>query len=263
MKKSALILLLFLLMQLVCAAAAVLLSNADTLLAGVPLSVSRVPATPTAAGLTLLAGDALLVGLLWATGLVRRRMVPAAKPWRAAGWPLALPAVVALAVAESLLLAPLGLDDGGTMARYAAMLSSPPCLLLLMVAGPVCEECVFREGVLRQLRESGLSARRAVLVSALLFAVVHGNPAQAVPALAAGLVFGFFYVSTGDVRLCAAAHILHNSLAVVSLAFPGAETAAAELPLWAALPAGLCLLAAAAVLLCLWRRRTAGLHPLR
>lgn len=260
MKKSALIVTLFLLMQFVCLALALLLANGRRLLDGLPPDGRLLARQPEWGGIALLGGFVVLAALLRVAGCIRRHPLPHGAGWHMRGGTQALFASLSLAFSLSFLLAPLGLDDAGTTVRFEAMRGSIPCLLLLTVVGPVGEELVFREGILRQWRQSGRPLRQAVVVSALLFAVAHGNLAQAVPAVVHGLLFGLFYVRTGDIRLSAAAHILNNTLAVVLLGFPALDPSAAGLPAWASVCAGLLCLALAAVLLRAWLARTRPLN---
>lgn len=66
---------------------------------------------------------------------------------------------------------------------------SPLRLVALCAAGPLCEEIVYRGGVLRR-GKALLSARAALVLAAALFAAAHGAPLRMLPAFAAGLVFG-------------------------------------------------------------------------
>ena len=58
----------------------------------------------------------------------------------------------------------------------------------------------------------------------MVFGLVHANWAQAVPALVAGFVFGILYIRADDIRLCGVAHVLNNTLAMLLLFFPAAES---------------------------------------
>lgn len=92
--------------------------------------------------------------------------------------------------------------------------------LLAIVVGPATEEFLFRGLILR-----GLLARwkpwTAILLSAVLFAAMHLNPAQLPIALLLGLVLGWTYVRTRSLGLCLLVHALNNasSYAVDALPF--------------------------------------------
>ena len=91
--------------------------------------------------------------------------------------------------------------------------------LALIVVAPLTEELICRGLILR-----GLLARinpwRAIIVSALLFALVHLNPWQFPTAFAIGLVFGWVYFRTGSLTLCMAGHALHNSISLLATGLP-------------------------------------------
>ena len=80
---------------------------------------------------------------------------------------------------------------------------------------PLAEELVFRGAILRSLL---LSFRRpwvAIFVSALLFALVHANPAQMPHALLVGLLLGWMYWRTGSILPGVAYHWVNNSIAYI------------------------------------------------
>ena len=92
---------------------------------------------------------------------------------------------------------------------------APAALLLATVAlvAPVVEEYAFRGVLLRALAPSG--RRFAVAVSALLFALAHGNLRQGLPALAMGLYLGYLADRAGTPRYTAALHLVNNAVALV------------------------------------------------
>jgi membrane protease YdiL (CAAX protease family) len=87
-------------------------------------------------------------------------------------------------------------------------------VLLLVVVAPVTEELFFRGILLRGLA-SRHRWRTALLVSATLFALMHANPWQFCSALAAGLVFGWWYLRTQSLVLCLFGHAMMNGLSLV------------------------------------------------
>lgn len=75
------------------------------------------------------------------------------------------------------------------------------------------EELVFRGWVLGALQPFG--ERRALLLSALLFGLLHGNLTQLPFALLLGLVFGFITLRTGRLWPCMVIHGLNNAMSVL------------------------------------------------
>lgn len=80
------------------------------------------------------------------------------------------------------------------------------------ILAPLCEEFLCRGMMLRGMLHQGHSPRSAILWSALIFAVMHLNPWQAVPAFIIGLFFGWIYYRTGSLWTTIALHCVNNSL---------------------------------------------------
>lgn len=241
MKKAAFIVILFLLTHFVCSGVALLLNRA---------------ADAEFLGTVLFFGYIVLIVLLWATGLVRKDFGAVSRPVSRIRSTEAVVAMLLLGFSMSIVGELVKLSDNGTTDVFDAMRHNPLCLVLLCVLGPLTEEIVYREGTMCSLMLSGLSPVWAAALSAVVFGLVHGNAAQAFPAVALGFVLGLFYWRTGNIRLCAVAHILNNSLAVLLLYFPTADDAVrSQTPAFRiALAAGLAAVALA--LLADWWRGT-------
>lgn len=88
---------------------------------------------------------------------------------------------------------------------------------------PVAEEMVFRGGILRKLLEmfsSPVGGKAGnwnhwipIIISALIFGVMHGNVAQGVHAFLIGLLLGWMYYRTGSIIPSVAFHWVNNSVA--------------------------------------------------
>ncbi len=85
-----------------------------------------------------------------------------------------------------------------------------PQILIVVIIGPLVEEFIFRKQILDRLGVYG--EKTALLVSAALFGLFHGNLAQLFYAFLLGLVFGYIYLRTGKLRYSAALHMLINFL---------------------------------------------------
>lgn len=214
MKKSIIIFLLFFASQM--------------LGAGLALVFGQDPVTM---GLCVGASEVVLIGALMVFRLTSTRF-PVSDSFRKgmpARWWTALLGFMIISVGLSFLMAPLDLPDFGKEAQFNAMRESWLCIFTLAVIAPWAEELVFRDGILRAMMQGGAGKWVAIACSAIAFGVVHGDPAQMIPAIAMGAVLGWLYVSTGDLRLCLPAHILNNTLAVVFMAYPEIDEAIAEL----------------------------------
>ena len=87
-------------------------------------------------------------------------------------------------------------------------------VLMLAVLAPVMEEVLFRGILLDAVREK-YSSGRAIVVSALMFGVIHIIPQQVVNAFVIGLILGFIYVRTDSLWPVIIIHALNNAMAYV------------------------------------------------
>ena len=99
--------------------------------------------------------------------------------------------------------------------------------LAIGLLAPLAEEMVFRGAILRTLLgwnntlNSPLSPYTAITVSAILFALIHMNPAQMPYAFLAGCLLGWMYWRTGSILPGIAFHWANNSMAyIVYSAYP-------------------------------------------
>ena len=93
-------------------------------------------------------------------------------------------------------------------------------ILSVVVCAPVLEEILFRGLIFESCRER-FGSGVAVLVSALLFGLVHGVPVQIINAFVVGLIFGYIYLRTGSLLSVILLHVVNNGIAYISLAFFG------------------------------------------
>jgi hypothetical protein len=82
-------------------------------------------------------------------------------------------------------------------------------IALALVLAPVAEELVFRVGIFRFLRARA-PGWVAYVVSAGLFAALHGNWFGSLPLFILGLVFAASYERTGRIAVPMLAHALFN-----------------------------------------------------
>lgn len=174
----------------------------------------------TALGVGLWTGNLLLLVVLWQSRLTGRVLFSALRRGIPPRSGRALSGFLLLGLALSFLIYPLDLDDGGTMARFGEMKDNLLVMTVLCVLGPAMEELVFRDGIQKHLILSGMKPWGAILTSSAVFAVVHMNAAQAVPAFLLGTLLGLLYHKTGDLRLCLPAHVINNILAFGMLHYP-------------------------------------------
>ncbi|ADU27090.1 CPBP family intramembrane glutamic endopeptidase [Ethanoligenens harbinense] len=114
--------------------------------------------------------------------------------------PVALVISLALAFVSALVSIYIDLFLGFLHLRISAPDMTPPTqpglivlyILFFCALAPVCEEFIFRGVILQSLRPYGNGF--AILLSSLLFAMMHGNLAQFPLAFLVGLAFGYFVV---------------------------------------------------------------------
>lgn len=176
----------------------------------------------------------VLIIVLWWTRLCRRNCMTAglkrAGRLHITDWCRALSAFLLLMVGCSTLTAWWDLPDAGSTALFQSINTDTVGILLLCLLGPLTEECVFREGIARQLHHCGLHPIWAACLAGVAFAIVHANPAQAIPAAIMGWALGLFYFQTGNLRLCFTFHVLNNTLALILLRFPAIDAAVCTWP---------------------------------
>ncbi len=86
-------------------------------------------------------------------------------------------------------------------------------LLAIAVLPALLEEMVFRGYVLRAFRPYG--DWFAVMISALLFSLMHGNILQIPFALLVGILLGWLYVMTENIWIPVAVHFANNAMSVL------------------------------------------------
>ena len=118
-------------------------------------------------------------------------------------------------------LAVLGTEIVFNRAGYSVLMDLPMgqttvsagvMLAYALLIGPVAEELIFRGLLMNCLMD--YAPRFAVYGSALLFALMHGNLGQFVPALLTALALGYIRVKTGSLLLPMLIHIFNNLWAV-------------------------------------------------
>ncbi|MDR2424018.1 MAG: CPBP family intramembrane metalloprotease [Prevotellaceae bacterium] len=107
---------------------------------------------------------------------------------------------------------------------FAEMVSpSLPSFLTVVIAAPVLEELLCRGIVLRGLLNN-MSPYKAILWSALFFALLHLNPWQGVAAFIIGFFSGWIFWKTRSVVPCMFIHLLNNGTAFLILMLAGKQS---------------------------------------
>ncbi len=107
--------------------------------------------------------------------------------------------------------------------QFVDMSSNVIGILAIAIIGPIAEEVVFRGAICRSLLKKGVPTGLTVLISAMLFGLIHFNPAQIPFAFLMGLMLGYIYCRTGSLVPTIIAHIINNSVSVIVMAIYGEE----------------------------------------
>ncbi len=134
-------------------------------------------------------------------------------------------AVTGSMVYESTGTAAGGLWQGG-LGQVGSLLLS---IVVYGVVSPFAEEAVFRGSLFGELRRM-VPLKEAVLFSALVFGVYHGNPAQALYAFIMGILFALVYAESGAFGTAWMLHGMVN-LVVLLFSYTGITMQMAS-PLW-------------------------------
>lgn len=154
------------------------------------------------------------------------------RPWGTLFWSvlLAIGMILPLAWVESFIPESMTKDVMGGLLVKA--LSSVEGYFVICMLAPLAEEVVFRGAIISAIIEWGSKKMKkkkdvltsddnvriesvAIVVSALLFALVHLNPAQIPHALIAGVLLGWVYARTRSILPCFIIHWINNSSAYV------------------------------------------------
>lgn len=97
-------------------------------------------------------------------------------------------------------------------------------VLSIAIIAPIVEELLFRGAIMGHLLKQGRSPRTAILVSALVFGLIHLNPAQILFAFCMGCVFGWITWRTRSLLPAIIGHILNNATGVAEMALTGSDS---------------------------------------
>ena len=121
-------------------------------------------------------------------------------------------------------------DDMGDI--FNSMSNTLVGALAIGVTGPIIEEFIFREALLGFMLRNNWNKWVAISVSAVVFGLIHANPAQIPFAVVVGFIFGLIYYKTGNIVIPSILHIINNSSAVWMMYSMGDGAKDASLQEW-------------------------------
>ena len=142
------------------------------------------------------------------------------------------------------------------------IISTPGGYFVIALLAPVVEEVVFRGAILRKLLSGMRSKWGAICISAILFALVHTNPAQMPHAFLMGWLMGWLYMRTGSIVPGVVFHWANNTVAyLMTVAYPGDETKLVDIfggnekAVWMSVVFSMCIFIPALFQLNIWTKK--------
>ncbi len=136
--------------------------------------------------------------------------------------------VSAMAVAGAFVIEPVSMllpeMSEAMKAAMELMLNGPIVITLISVSvfAPFFEEWLCRGIILRGLLKK-VKPAWAIVISAAIFGLIHGNLWQAIPAFIIGVILGYVYYKTGSLKLTMLMHWVNNTLSVIVSRIPAFE----------------------------------------
>ena len=168
----------------------------------------------------LVAGYLLIIVLFFGKGYVKLSFGRIEKPrvWPAVGMSVLIAASQAFVLFSALSLLDVDLlYQGEELERRQQFFSGIAGALNACIFGPIMEEICFRGLILDGLLKTRCRPWLAILISALLFALLHGLGANFVTAMLFGILVGWLYWRTGSIIPGIIIHITNNSLTAIDI----------------------------------------------
>ena len=118
-------------------------------------------------------------------------------------------------------------------------------IVLAVIMAPIFEEIVFRGIIQKGLINKGMNPATAIIISSVVFGLVHGNPWQFVGAVLLGCVLGLVYHKTKSLLLPILLHAFNNLCSSILIFYGDSESFADVFRLseWIVLGIGIMLFA--------------------
>lgn len=112
------------------------------------------------------------------------------------------------------ILSKLGYNNPDSNLSQTSMLYNVLITIAVCIVAPITEEFIFRGFILQPLRRYGDSF--AIIISAVLFGLIHGNISQTPFALLFGLLAGYVTVKSNSIIPATILHFINNSTAILT-----------------------------------------------
>ncbi|MCK5782577.1 MAG: CPBP family intramembrane metalloprotease [Flavobacteriales bacterium] len=106
---------------------------------------------------------------------------------------------------------------------------SIPNIITIAILAPILEEILVRGLVLRGYLKN-YSPKKAIILSAVFFGLIHLNPWQFIAGFISGLLLGYIYYKTRSLAPSILIHFINNSLTIVfAIYYPESDASFIEL----------------------------------
>lgn len=216
-----LLLLLFGAAQIVSSLAALFCLNIPKLMGGGEFEADLLAGSASVMAWTIILSAVITIGVMfWVGWLDCRSLGMAGRSVRSVVWTVVW--TIPLVVVVNLLLECFELVDLFEDV-VIGMIHNGWGVFAIVIAGPVLEEFVFRLGIQGLLIGYRVRPWVAIVLTAFIFGVVHGNPAQIPGAMLMGVALGWLYWRSGTIWMSVAAHVCNNLFAVLLTLIVGAD----------------------------------------
>lgn len=100
----------------------------------------------------------------------------------------------------------------------------PMMIIMAVFFAPLLEEIIFRGIIMKGLLNKGWQPWKAILLSSVIFGVVHGNPWQFLGAVLLGCVLGVVYLKTKSLLLPILLHAFNNLISCLLIIYFKSES---------------------------------------
>lgn len=107
--------------------------------------------------------------------------------------------------------------------EFRMMMNHPLGIFSIVIMAPLMEELLVRGGMQGHLMRKWKNPMWAIVVSSLIFGLIHGNPVQIFFAFLSGMALGWVYYRTGSLLPCMLMHFINNGTSVLLFHLPGGE----------------------------------------
>ena len=97
-------------------------------------------------------------------------------------------------------------------------------VITAVIMAPIFEEIIFRGIIQKGMMNNGVEPWKAILLSSILFGLIHGNPWQFVGAILLGCVLGLVYYKTKSLLLPMLLHGFNNLCSAILIFYTKKES---------------------------------------